>query len=111
MAAYSTNAEYSEAIVAQFGTITANFLPFGDPLEFACNIAKFTNGTNAGIEISTNGTTVHDVFLSGDSMPYGISANKGKSETFLFPKGTQLYARYITAPTSGAFYFVGIHGK
>jgi len=94
-----------------FGSITAGFLTFGTRFGHAMRVIHFINGTNGDIAISFDGTTINSVILANSFTLYDLTSDQDQNESFRYEKGSQLYIRYLTAPTSGSFYCVAIYGK
>lgn len=81
-------------------TITGSFVSIGTLLAPA--ILDFTNASTTAVEVSLDGTNIHDAVAAGQGKPYvGTQHVAGKDRVWI-PKGTQVYVRG-TAGT-GTFY-------
>lgn len=107
-----------------FGSILGTFVPFGfsttptiaAPLGHPTRILHFINDTNGSYMLSTDGVT-DMVPLIGDSFNlYDLTSDEDENETLRMAKGTQIYIRFIVAPssvagTSNAVYLACMYGK
>lgn len=81
-------------------SITGSFVSIGTLL--APSILDFTNGSTVVVEVSLDGTNIHDAVAAGQGKSYvGTQHVAGKNRVWI-PKGTQVYVRG-TAGT-GTFY-------
>lgn len=94
-----------------FGSITNSFAVLGSPLAHITRVIKFTNTTNANMFISYDGTTTNDIVSAGGFVLYDIMSNAGNDGQFSISRGTQLYIKYDTAPTSGMVVVTCIYAK
>ncbi len=94
-----------------FGSITNAYAVFGIPLGHAMRVLQFINPTDGNIAISFDGTTNNIPIMAGSFSLYDLTSDQDANESFRYENGTQLYIKYLTAPTSGIFYCVAIYGK
>ena len=74
-------------------------------------VLHFINCTDGDIGISFDGTTNNVPVLAGSFDLYDLTSDQDSNEQFRYENGTQLYIKYLTAPTKGTFYLVAIYGK
>lgn len=74
-------------------------------------VLHFINGTDADVMISFDGTTDNAPILADSFSLYDLTSDEDTNEMFRYEKGTQIYIKYLTAPTTGTFYLVAIYGK
>jgi len=95
-------------------SLTNSYQVLGVPLDHAMRVLHFINNTNGDLMISFDGTTDNFALLAESFALYDLTSNQDITEKFRYEKGTQLYVKYITAPTlpaTGAVYLVAIYGK
>jgi hypothetical protein len=104
---------------AAFGTITASYLPIGflsapataAPFTHAMRVLHFINGTNADVMISFDATNDNFPVLAGTFTLYDLTSDQDNDERFRYQNGSQIYVKYLTAPTSGTLYIVAVYGR
>lgn len=94
-----------------FGAITGSYLPFGTRFSHAMRVLHFINQTDGDIAISFDGTTNNIPVFAGTFSLYDLTSDQDANESFRYEKGTQLYIKSLSSPTSGTFYCVAIFGK
>jgi len=94
-----------------FGSITGSYTAIGTALGHAMRVLHFINGTDGDVMISFDGTTDNVPVLAGSFDLYDLTSDQDQNESFRYQSGTQLYVKYITAPTKGTLYVVAIYGK
>lgn len=99
-----------------FGSIGAMYTPLGIPFAHAMRVLHFINDTNGTYMISFDGVTDNVPILSEGFSLYDLTSDQDNGESFRYQNGTQLYIKYLIAPTavagtSNAFYAVAIYGK
>lgn len=97
-----------------FGSITGSYAVLGAALTHLWRIFKITNTTNADMLISFDGTTDNVIVPAASFTLYDISTNSppvNELDNFVVGKGTQLYVKYVSAPTSGSVYVEGLYAK
>lgn len=94
-----------------FGSITNAYQPIGLPFGHPMRIVHFINGTNGDMAISFDGTTDNLPVLAGNFDLYDLTSDQDAVEQFRYQMGTQLFIKYLSAPTSGTFYIVCVYGK
>ncbi len=101
------------------GVISASFQPIGlfstptvrAPFTHAMRVLHFINETNGNIAISFDGTTVNIIILASTFALYDLTSDQDENESFRYEKGTQIYVKYLTAPSQGDLYIVAVFGK
>lgn len=92
-------------------SITASYQPLGPLLGHMMRLLHFINGTNGDMMISFDGVTDNAAVLAGTFALYDLTSNEDHNESFRYEKNTQLYIKYITAPSTGTFYVTAVYGK
>ena len=94
-----------------FGSITNTYAQLGIPLEHPMRLLHFINGTDGDVMMSFDGTTNNFPVLADSFALYDLTSNQDTTESFRYEKGTKLYIKYISVPTTGTFYIVAVYGK
>ncbi len=101
---------------ALYSSITGSYTKFGLPLAHAMRVLHFINDTNGTYMISFDGVTDNVPVLGAAFSLYDLTSDQDQNESFRYENGTQLWIKYIVAPTlvagnSNTFYGVAIYGK
>lgn len=91
--------------------ITNVYQQFGVPFAHAMRLVHFINGTDGDMMISFDGTTDNVPVLSGSFDLYDLTSDQDTNEAFRYEVGTQIWIKYISAPTTGTVYMVCVYGK
>ena len=91
--------------------IPASYTQFGVPFSHAMRVVHFINNTDGDMMISFDGTTDNIPILAGSFDLYDLTSDQDANESFRYENGTQIWIRYLTAPTKGSVYMVCIYGK
>lgn len=99
-----------------YSDITGSYTKLDIPLAHAMRVLHFINDTNGTFMISFDGTTNNVPILGEAFSLYDLTSDQDQNESFRYENGTQLWIKYIVAPTlvanvSNTFYCVGIYGK
>ncbi len=94
-----------------FSSITNSYTALGTPFAHAMRVLHFINATDANVMISFDGVTDNAPVLAESFSLYDLTSDQDANETFRYEKGTQIYIKYLTAPTTGSFYLVAVYGK
>lgn len=99
-----------------FGSIGATYTALGVPFAHAMRVVHFVNDTNGTYMISFDGVNDNVPILSEGFSLYDLTCDEDVGEQFRYQKNTQLYIKYLVAPTavagtSNAFYAVAVYGK
>ena len=99
-----------------FGSITASYTPLGAAFAHAMRLLHFINDTNGTFMISFDGVTDNFPVLAEGFNLYDLTSDEDENEMYRYEVGSQLYIKYIVAPTSVAgtsntFYAVAVYGK
>ena len=94
-----------------FGSITNSFTALGTTFGHAMRVLHFINNTDGDMMISFDGTTSNAPVLAESFSLYDLTSDEDANEMFRYEIGTQIYIKYLTAPTKGTFYLVAIYGK
>lgn len=94
-----------------FASISGTYAAVGTPFAHAMRIIRIINNTNGDMFFSFDGTT-DNLFVPANSFVlYDIAANDDPTDQFRLSKGTQIYVKQSTAPTSGSVYIEAIYGQ
>ena len=99
-----------------YSSITASYAALGTPLGHAMRVLHFINDTNGAMAISFDGVTDNIPILPNSFSLYDLTSDQDGNESFRYQNGTQIYIRYLTAPTlvatsTNTFYMVAVYGK
>lgn len=94
-----------------FGSITASYTKLGTTFGHAMRVLNFKNNTDADMMISFDGTTDNIPIIADSFDLYDLTSDQDANEQFRYEVGTQLWIKYLTAPTTGSFYVVAVYGK
>lgn len=102
--AYGTQVAFEAVRELAFGGISGTFATVGTPSIDHTRIAVFTNGTNADLYISFDGTTNHLRIAANSFKLFDFCSDKVSDDGFFLRQGTQIWVKQVTAPTSGTFW-------
>lgn len=102
-----------------FGDITSGYVPLGflatpstpAPFTHAMRVLHFINGTNADVMISFDGVNDNIPVLANTFSLYDLTSDEDFDERFRYQNGTQIYIKYLSAPSTGTFYLVAVYGR
>lgn len=94
-----------------FASIGASYVTVGTAFGHPMRVIRILNATNGDMFFSFDGTT-NNLFLPSNSFVlYDIASDDDPSDNFRISKGTQMYVKQSTAPTSGSVYIEAIYGQ
>jgi hypothetical protein len=93
------------------GSITNSYQALGTRFTHPMRVVHLINGTDGDMMISFDGSTDNVPVLSSSFALYDLTSDQDANESFRYELGTQIYIKYITAPTTGTFYLVCVFGK
>jgi len=94
-----------------FGSITASYTALGTPFTHAMRVLHFINLTDGILAVSFDGTTDNIPLAANTFSLYDLTSDQDGNESFRYEIGTQLYIKYLSAPSTGTFYVVAVYGK
>jgi len=99
-----------------YNSITNTYAALGTALGHAMRLLHFINDTNGAMMISFDGTTDNTVILPGGFALYDLTSDEDTGESFRYQIGTQIYIKYLSAPTlvatsTNTFYLVAVFGR
>lgn len=94
-----------------FASIGITYLPIGTPFQHPVRILKIVNTTSSDMLVSFDGTSDNDIVPMGGFTLYDLTTNHNETAGWFFKIGTQVYIKYLVAPTSGAVYVVALYGE
>jgi len=99
--------------VLNFASISGTYAEVTPPFEYITRIVCFTNNTDGDLLVSlTLGVNDNLVMPAGSFKLFDLTTNKGQTNTsWVFPPGTRVFVKQLTAPTSGDFYVEAIHQR
>jgi len=106
----SNIALFNPNVSVAFGSITASYTLL-TTFAHAIRLIHFINDTDGIMMISTDGVTDMVVVIGDSFSLYDLTSDQDANESFRLANNTQIYIRYITAPTMGNFYINAVYGK
>jgi hypothetical protein len=94
-----------------FASISGTYAALGTPFGHAMRVVRFINNTNGDLFFSFDGTTDNLFVPAGSFVLYDIASDDDFNDQFRISKGTQIYVKQSTAPTSGTAYLEAIYGR
>ena len=94
-----------------FGSISNTYAKLGTALGHPMRVLHFINNTNGDMMISFDGSTDNIAVLADSFALYDLTSDQDQNESFRYEKGTQLWIKYLSVPTSGTFYVAAVYGK
>lgn len=93
-------AQFDTVRTAAIASITSAYTRLGSIFGHSMRILHFTNDSNGTYMISTDG--VNDMVpLIGNTFDlYDITSDQSTNESFKYPANTQIWIKYLIAPTS-----------
>ncbi len=108
--------------VRAIANITGSYTPFGfsttpttpAPFTHAMRVLQFVNDTDGSLMISFDGIN-DNVFLGPNTFAlYDLTSDQDQNESFRYQNGTQLYVKYVIAPSASTstdtVYLIAIYG-
>lgn len=97
-------------------SITNSYTKLGSAFGHAMRVLHFINDTNGTFMLSFDGTTDNVPLLSESFSLYDLTSDEDENEAFRYEVGTQLYIKWLVAPTvqagiTNTVYLVAIYGK
>lgn len=97
-----------------FGGISASYAAVGAALDVNPRIICITNDTNAGMIFSDDDTDSSGKWYlpAGTFKLFDLTTNQvqGKDDSFVIAKGTIIYVKQASAPSSGGVYVEYVYG-
>jgi hypothetical protein len=92
-------------------SITSSYQTLGTTFGHAMRVLHFINNTDGVMMISFDGVTDNVPVISNTFSLYDLTAQEDTNESFRYQYGTQIWIKYVSAPTTGNFYVVAVYGK
>ena len=92
-----------------FASITSDYVELGSVFGHKMRVLQFINNTDGDMMISFNGTADNVPVLANSFALYDLTSDQDRDESLRYEKNTQLYIKYISAPTTGTFYATTIY--
>ncbi len=107
---------FAPVISALYTSITPSYTKFGTPFDHAMRLIHFINDTNGTYMFSFDGVTDNVPVLANGFSLYDLTSDQDSNEMFRYEKGTQLWIKYLVAPTlqllsSNTVYGALVYGK
>lgn len=109
----SNRATFDTIRTTAMASITNAYLPLGTPFGSPMRLLHFVNNTNGDMMVSFDGTNDNVIVTANTGVIYDITSDEDVAETFRMSAHTQVYLKYISAPTTptdGAFYLACLFG-
>lgn len=107
----ANRAAFDAVRVIEYDDITDAYLPMETaasqgPFLYPIRLLHFINSTNGIMMVSLDGVTDNIPVLAGTGVIYDITSDEDSVENYRLPANTQVYVKYISAPTDeGGMYF------
>ena len=111
--AYPKRLTYDTIRALGFAAISGTFAAIGGALAQPPRLIKIINDTDRDLEVSIDGTLVHDYVPVNAFTLYDLTANAVRDEGAFFREGITFFIRRLAAatnPTAGNAYIVVIRG-
>jgi len=102
---------FDQVRTKDFATITNAYTKLGVAFAHKMRVVHFINGTDADIMLSFDGINDNAPVLADTFSLYDLSSDQDTNESFRYEINTQLYIKYLQAPTTGSFYAVCVYGQ
>lgn len=101
---------------AVIADITSSYTKFDIPFGHAMRVLHFINDTNGTYMFSFDGVTDNFPLVTNSFNLYDLTSDQDGNESFRYEKGSQLWIKYLLAPTTDAdltdtVYAVAVYGK
>jgi hypothetical protein len=97
---------------AGFAAITPAYTAVGPSFPRPMRLIYVTNMTNGDMMFSFTGNTDHFVVPAMGYIIFDFSSNKiDGNDGFFLQKGTQMYIKSLSVPTSGTVYITAVYGS
>lgn len=100
--AFGTRVNFEAVREIAFGSISGTYAAIGTATLDHTRIVSFTNGTNADVYISLDGTTNMLRVAANSFKLFDLVSNEVSDDGFFISQGTVFYVKQVSgAPTSG----------
>lgn len=114
----SNRATFDQVRLIALASITSSYQPLKTsggqgPFLYPMRILDFVNNTNGDMMVSFDGVTDHTPVPANSNVIYDLTSDEDPTESFRMSAQTQVYVKYLTAPTTpadGAFYLACVFG-
>jgi hypothetical protein len=93
------------------GSITSSYQPLGAAFGHAMRVMYISNPTDGDMMFSFDSITDNFFVPAGGYVVFDLTSDQDANESFRYQAGSQLYIKYITAPTKETVYVTLIYGK
>lgn len=95
-----------------FGAVGVSYVEITPSFEHVIRVVNFDNDMDGDMLISLDGVTDH-LFMPANSLKvFDLTTNKADpNSSWAFPKGTRIFIKQSSAPTSGSFYVAGLYQR
>ena len=116
----ANRAVWDEVRAIAYTDITSDYQPLVTdsssigPFQYPMRLIHLINATDGIIMVSFDGITDHVPVLAGVGVIYDITSDQDTNDSLRMAKNTQVWIKYITAPTSGGgptFWCAAMHGQ
>jgi len=103
----SNRAVWDQVRAIAYGSITATYQPLLTdssnigPFQYPMRLIHLINSTNGIMMVSFDGINDHVPVLAGTGVIYDITSDEDSNESLRMAQNTQVWVKYVTAPTSG----------
>jgi hypothetical protein len=101
---------------AAIASVTSSYTKFGTPFTHAMRVLHFINDSNGTYMFSFDGVTDNFPLVGASFNLYDLTSDQDSNESFRYEKNTQLWIKYLIAPTTtttmtDTVYGVAVYGK
>lgn len=112
MSSTSIKIRYETLRSLAFGGISGAYAAVGTAFANPVRMLKLTNGTDADMFVSFDGSNNMDIVPARTSQIYDYGSNKADTGGVLDQSlGDRVYIKQVSAPTSGTFYVTVIYAS
>lgn len=93
-------------------SVTNSYQALGNPIDQNWRVMKISNNTDGDMKFSANGSADNIFVPAGGFVLFDFATNAQNvkdTDWFVLRLGTQIYVKYVTAPTTGSIYVEGIY--
>ena len=111
MAGFSKVVRFDAIRTLAFGAISGTYAKLGVANAHLGRVLKIINNTNGDIFISFDGSTDNDFIPASNFCLYDLTSNLFPGTEYVLERGTQIWVKQSTAPTSGSVYATIVYGQ
>lgn len=95
-----------------FGSITGSYVALGSSFAHPMRIIRIVNNTDADMLFSFDASTDNIIVPAYNFVLYDVTTNREENIIyFVFAVGTQIFIKYVSAPSVGTVYIECLYGQ